>query len=50
MFAAHGYEGQFIACVPSLDLVIVRLGKTPAEQRAANEQHLRDVISAFTGS
>jgi CubicO group peptidase (beta-lactamase class C family) len=50
VFAAHGYEGQFIACVPSLDLVIVRLGKTPAEQRAANEQHLRDVISAFTGT
>lgn len=34
-FAAQGYEGQLIAVVPSLDLVMVRLGKTPAEHRPA---------------
>ncbi len=28
-FAAHGYEGQRILCVPERDLVVVRLGKTP---------------------
>lgn len=28
-FSAHGYEGQRITCVPTRDLVIVRLGKTP---------------------
>lgn len=28
-FAAHGYEGQRITCVPEKDLIIVRLGKTP---------------------
>ncbi len=29
-FAAQGYEGQRILCVPDRDLVVVRLGKTPA--------------------
>ncbi len=28
-FAAHGYEGQRITCVPERDLIVVRLGKTP---------------------
>jgi CubicO group peptidase (beta-lactamase class C family) len=30
-FRASGYEGQSILCVPALDLVVVRLGKTPEE-------------------
>ena len=30
--AAPGYEGQSIDVCPALDLVVVRLGKTPAEQ------------------
>jgi CubicO group peptidase (beta-lactamase class C family) len=29
-FACDGYEGQRIVLVPALDLVVVRLGKTPA--------------------
>jgi len=29
-FAAQGYEGQRVHCVPAADLVVVRLGKTPA--------------------
>jgi CubicO group peptidase (beta-lactamase class C family) len=28
-FFANGYEGQSIMCVPALDLLVVRLGKTP---------------------
>jgi CubicO group peptidase (beta-lactamase class C family) len=28
-FWASGYDGQSILCVPALDLVVVRLGKTP---------------------
>ena len=32
-FAAHGYEGQYVIVVPDRDLVVVRLGKTPAELR-----------------
>lgn len=31
-FWANGYEGQFIAVVPSADAVVVRLGKTPADK------------------
>lgn len=31
-FWANGYEGQSILCVPGLDLVVVRLGKTPKER------------------
>lgn len=29
-FVAQGYEGQRVHCVPEADLVVVRLGKTPA--------------------
>jgi len=46
-FGAHGYEGQFALCVPALDVVVVRLGKTPAEQRPANAEHLGLVLEAF---
>ena len=46
-FACHGYEGQFIVCVPDLDVAIVRLGKTPAELRPANVAHLTDVIESL---
>jgi CubicO group peptidase (beta-lactamase class C family) len=31
-YAAQGFEGQRIVVVPELDAVIVRCGKTPAEQ------------------
>ena len=47
-FYAQGYEGQSIVICPPLDLIFVRLGKTPAERR----QHLYDwqgrVITAFS--
>ena len=47
-FCAQGYEGQSIVICPPLDLVFVRLGKTPAERK----QHLFDwqqrVIAAFS--
>ena len=46
-FAAHGYEGQLIAVVPDLDVVVVRLGKTPAELRPALMEAYRDVVSAL---
>jgi CubicO group peptidase (beta-lactamase class C family) len=47
MFAAHGYEGQYILVVPDLDLVVVRLGKTPAELRPNLVGVLRDVVGSF---
>jgi CubicO group peptidase (beta-lactamase class C family) len=47
MFGAHGYEGQYTLVVPSRDLVVVRLGKTPAELRPALAAVLRSVVQAF---
>lgn len=47
-FAAQGYEGQLIAVVPDLDLVLVRLGKTPIAHRPALFDFYRDVVDAFT--
>ncbi len=46
-FWANGYEGQMIACVPALDLVVVRLGKTPATLRPHLERFWRDVLGCF---
>ncbi len=46
-FWANGYEGQMICCVPALDLVVVRLGKTPSSLRVHLEQHWSDVVDCF---
>lgn len=46
-FWANGYEGQRVMCVPALDLVVVRLGKTPAEHGEALLAWYRDVVNAF---
>lgn len=46
-FAAQGYEGQLTAVVPELDLVLVRLGKSPIEYRPALFRFYRDVIDTF---
>jgi CubicO group peptidase (beta-lactamase class C family) len=48
-FAAKGYEGQSILCVPALDLLVVRLGKTPVEHKPALEAWYRDLIGCFAG-
>ncbi len=46
-FRCSGYEGQRIVVVPALDLIIVRLGKTPA-QHYPDLRHWTDrVIAAF---
>jgi CubicO group peptidase (beta-lactamase class C family) len=34
-FSANGYEGQYTAVVPDLDMVIVRHGKTPLDRKPA---------------
>jgi CubicO group peptidase (beta-lactamase class C family) len=46
-FWAAGYEGQMISCVPALDLVVVRLGKTPSDLRAHRERFWADVLDCF---
>ena len=44
---AAGYEGQHIVVCPSRDLVVVRLGKTPADLRATLLASLRRLVAAF---
>jgi CubicO group peptidase (beta-lactamase class C family) len=46
-FHAQGYEGQYLFVVPDRDLVVVRLGKTPAELRPNVEAWLGEVLAAY---
>jgi CubicO group peptidase (beta-lactamase class C family) len=46
-FFANGYEGQTITCVPPLDLVVVRLGKTPEALKDNFTRWRRAVPEAF---
>lgn len=45
--AAHGYEGQYTLVVPSHDLVVVHLGKVPADTRPYVREALRDLVTCF---
>ena len=46
-FRASGYEGQSITICPPLDLVVVRLGKTPLERKANLVPWRAAVVEAF---
>jgi CubicO group peptidase (beta-lactamase class C family) len=46
-FSANGFEGQRISIVPALDLIVVRLGRTPATQALGLQSWLADVVAAF---
>jgi CubicO group peptidase (beta-lactamase class C family) len=46
-FAAHGYEGQYIVVAPDRDLVLVRLGKTPAELRPNLFAVLQEIVDGY---
>jgi CubicO group peptidase (beta-lactamase class C family) len=46
-FAAQGYEGQRTLVVPDLDLVVVRLGKTPADLKANLDAWLAALVDAL---
>lgn len=48
-FWASGYEGQSITVTPALDLVVVRLGKTPEERYPELSEWREAVIAAFAG-
>ena len=45
--AALGYEGQFTIVDPARDLVVVRLGKTPADRNENVRQSLLSLVRAF---
>lgn len=47
MFGAHGYEGQYLLIVPNRDLVVVRLGKSPADLRPGVLAQVREIIASF---
>ena len=47
-FRASGYEGQSITICPAYDLVLVRLGKTPADHYPDLSQWRADLFRAFS--
>ncbi len=49
-FRAAGYEGQSITVCPPLDLVVVRLGRTPAERAEHLVRWRADVVAAFAAA
>jgi len=46
-FSANGYDGQFIVVVPDLDLVIVRNGATPLDNKDALRMWMGELVAAF---
>ncbi len=47
MFAAKGHYGQYVVIVPSLELVIVRLGMTFNKEEFNIDDFIRDVIATL---
>jgi CubicO group peptidase (beta-lactamase class C family) len=50
VFAAHGFEGQYVLVSPARDLVITRFGKTPRALRPNLIAELGRLIDAFPRS
>lgn len=48
-FSANGYEGQFTVCMPDLDMVIVRHGKTNAAQGPNVKAWIKTIADCFRG-
>jgi CubicO group peptidase (beta-lactamase class C family) len=45
--ASHGYEGQYTLVVPDRELVVVHLGKSPADRRPPLLDSLRRIVHAI---
>lgn len=48
-FSANGYEGQYTVLIPDLDLILVRNGKSPLEQKDEVIRWLQRVADCFRG-
>lgn len=46
-FSANGYEGQYTVLVPDLDLIVVRHGRTPLEQKDGPPAWIAAIADAF---
>ena len=46
-FSANGYDGQYTVCVPALDMVVVRHGKTPLEIKDNPRKWIAAVVDCF---
>ena len=46
-FSANGYEGQYTVCIPDLNLVIVRHGKTPLDLRHNPQTWIAAIADCF---
>jgi CubicO group peptidase (beta-lactamase class C family) len=46
-FYCSGYDGQRILCDPEKDLVIVRLGRTPADQVNYVWDRVDEIVNLF---
>lgn len=46
-FSANGYQGQFTVCIPDLDMVIVRHGKTDAAKGPAVKAWIMAISDCF---
>ncbi|MEE3327965.1 MAG: serine hydrolase [Myxococcota bacterium] len=47
VFFAEGFEGQRVMMVPALDLVIVRLGRTPPEKTSGLQAFMATLVASF---
>jgi len=46
-FCCHGFEGQRVLCVPALDLIVVRLGRTHTDMAPALDAYLFEIVDQF---